>query len=84
MGPPVSSVIANLVMENIEIRALEIYANLPRLWKRYVNDTFLIMKKSKLFEFFTHVSTVESVIQLTMKGTQIFHHASFNHATINH
>jgi len=33
-GSPVSSVVANLVMENIETRALETFADPPRLWKR--------------------------------------------------
>ena len=37
-----------LVMEDIETRALETFADPPRLWKRYVDDTFVIMKRSKL------------------------------------
>jgi len=48
MGSPVSWVVANLVMENIETRALETFADPPRLWKRYVDDTFVIMKKIKV------------------------------------
>jgi len=44
VGSPVSSIVANLVMENIETRALETFAEPPRLWKRYVDDTFVIMK----------------------------------------
>jgi len=67
MGSPVSSVVANLVMENIETRALETFADPPRIWKRYVDDTFVIMKRSKLSEFLTQLNTIESSIQFTMK-----------------
>jgi len=35
MGSPVSSVVANLVMEDIETRALETFTDPPRLWKSY-------------------------------------------------
>jgi len=74
MGSPVS-VVANLVMENIETRALETFVDPPRLWKRCVDGTFVIMKRSKLSEFLTHVNTIESSIQFTMekeKGCQPF------------
>jgi len=54
-------------MENIETRALETFADPPRLWKRYVDDTFVIMKRSKLSEFLTHLNTIESSIQFTME-----------------
>jgi len=67
MGSPVSSVVANLVMEDIETRALETFTHPPRLWKRYVDDTFVIMKRSKLSEFLTHLNTIESSIQFTME-----------------
>jgi len=67
MGSPVSSVAANLVMENIETRALETFADPPGLWKRYVDDTFVIMKRSKLSEFVTHLNTLESFIQFTVE-----------------
>jgi len=67
MGSPVSSIVANLVMENIETRALETLADPPRLRKIYVDDTFVIMKRSKLSEFLTHLNTIESSIQFTME-----------------
>ena len=39
MGSPISVTIANLVMENIEGRALAKAETPPRFWKRYVDDT---------------------------------------------
>jgi len=53
-------------MEDVEKRVLETFGNLPRLWKRYADDTFVIIRKSNLSEFFTRVNTIESFVQLTM------------------
>jgi len=58
MGSPVSSIVVNLVMENIETRALETFADPPCLWKGYLDDTFVIMKRSKLSESLTHLNTI--------------------------
>jgi len=65
MDSHVPPIVANLVMENIETRALETFSNPPRLWKRYVDGTFVIMKKPKLFKFLTHLNTIESSIEFT-------------------
>ena len=62
MGSPVSSVVANLVVEGIET-----FTDPPRLWKRYVDDTFMIMKRSELSEFLTHLNKIENSIQFTME-----------------
>jgi len=67
MGSPVSSVVANLVMEGIETRALETFTDPLRLWKRYVDNTFVIMKRSKLSEFLTHLNKIKNSIQFTME-----------------
>jgi len=54
-------------MEDVEKRASETFAERPRLWKRYLDATFVVMKKSKLSEFFTHLNTIKSFIQFTME-----------------
>ena len=38
MGSPVSAVIANMVIEDVELRALAISPVKPFSWKRYVDD----------------------------------------------
>ena len=40
MGSPVSVVVAEIVMQNIEERALATYKRTLPLWLRYVDDTF--------------------------------------------
>jgi len=46
MGSPVSAVIANMLMEDVEIRALNTFISGPKLWKRYVDDTFVLHRRS--------------------------------------
>ena len=47
MGSSVSPVLANLYMEFFEDRALSTAVNPPRWWKRFVDDTFVILKQDK-------------------------------------
>ena len=45
MGSPVSVVVAEIVMQNIEERALGTYKRTLPLWPRYVDDTFTAVHK---------------------------------------
>ena len=45
MGFPVSAVVANLYVEFFEQLALGTAPTKPRLWKRYVDDIFCILRK---------------------------------------
>ena len=49
MSSPVSPVVANLCMEIIEESAITASATPPKVWKRYVDDSFLIIKKHSTF-----------------------------------
>ena len=46
MGSPLSPVVANLYMEAFETRALEQAPLRPRMWTRYVDDTFVLWPHS--------------------------------------
>ena len=65
MGSPISPIVANLFMENFEIRALQSSPNPPLLWKMFVDDTFIILKKAHKEEFLTHINSVDNNIQFT-------------------
>ena len=53
---PVSVVVAKIVMQNIEERALGIYKRTLPLWLRYVDDTFTTVHKDEI-DIFTNTST---------------------------
>ena len=58
MGSPISPILANLVMEHFEQRALEsCLCTTPRLLLRYVYDTFVIINRTEQDRFFEHIYT---------------------------
>ena len=67
MGSPVSVTIANLVMEDVEERALAATDVLLKFWKRYVDDTCAALPAARLHEFLDHLNGVEPSIQFTVE-----------------
>ena len=63
MGSSVSVVVANLVMEDIEERALATFHSSPRFWKRYVDDTCAALPRSLVDQFHKHLNSLEPCIQ---------------------
>ena len=51
MGSPVSPIVANLCMEVIEELAINTSSVPPKVWKRYVGDSFVIIKKDAVSSF---------------------------------
>ncbi|VEN48752.1 unnamed protein product [Callosobruchus maculatus] len=64
MGSPLSPVVANLVMEKIEQAALKSAQYKPKIWLRYVDDTFVVWNhgRENLEEFLEHLNSVHEDI----------------------
>ncbi|XP_068720508.1 uncharacterized protein [Montipora capricornis] len=67
MGSPVSVVIANLVMEHVELQALSTFTASPRWWFRYVDDSNACIKSTELDNFHRHLNAVNPHIQFTVE-----------------
>ena len=86
MGSPVSILVGNMVMEDVEERALSTFPTPPRLWKRYVDNVLTVLPSDMLDIFLLHLNSVESSIQFTYevensKGILPFLDISLKHKT---
>ena len=66
-GSPVSTVIANLYMEAFEEQAIESAPYKPKIWKRYVDDTFTILDRGNVNSFLHHLNSQQPTIHFTME-----------------
>lgn len=68
MGSPLSPIIANLFMEDFENKALRTTPLKPKLWKRYVDDTFIMWPHGRetLETFKQHLNSLSPSIKFTM------------------
>ena len=60
MGPPISSIVANLYMEKFEQLAINTAPQPPLFWRRFVDDTFTILESSHKNSFLEHLNSIES------------------------
>ena len=67
MGSPVSAVIANMVMEDVEQRALATSPVKPFFWKRYVDDVISAVSGNEAERLLSHLNSVEPSIQFTLE-----------------
>jgi len=63
MGSPVSPILANLVMEDIEHKAMSEFHHPPKVGKRYIDDTFVVIKREYLQQFFNFLNSIEPTVQ---------------------
>ena len=69
MGLLISPIVANLFMEDLEVKALSTASTPPTLWKRFVDDTFIIIKRSSKESFLQHLNSVDDNIHFTCEET---------------
>ena len=84
MGSPVSVTVANLVMEDVEDRAISGFEISPTFWKRFVDDISTSLPEDKVQPFLSHLNSVEPSIDFTVElenenklsflDTEISHH----------
>ena len=70
MGSPISLIVANLYMEDFEIKAINTTEQPPRTWKRYVDDTFLAIESSKKEKFLEHINKMDPHINFTTEDAK--------------
>ena len=65
MGSPLSPIVANLFMEDLETKALATAPSTPKIWKRFVDDTFTIIQKADKDASLDHINLIDSNIHFT-------------------
>ena len=70
MGSPVSPVVANICMEVIENTAIETTQTKPKTWKRFVDDSFSIIKKTAITSFLNSLNNIDPNISFTIELEQ--------------
>ena len=56
MGSPVSVVIATIYMEELEEQAIINATCKPKIWKRYVDDTFSVLDREDIYFQLLHLN----------------------------
>ena len=82
MGSPVSAVVLDMFMENLDKTAMDTApsAMKPKIWKRYIDDSFEVVSKcprDALTEHFNSINTIGSIkfTELETDGIIPFLHA---------
>ena len=65
MGSPLSPIVANLFMEDLETKALATAPFTPKIWKRFVDDTFTIIQRADKDAFLEHINSISTNIHFT-------------------
>ena len=67
MGSPIFVIVANLIMESIENKMLKDFASPPRIWLRYIDDGFVVLKKTEVVSFHKFINNIKDSIKFTVE-----------------
>ena len=67
MGSLVSAVSDNFYMESFEEQTITTSSYKPRIWKRYVHDTFMILDRGSVDDFLQHINNQQPSIHFTLE-----------------
>ena len=70
IGSPISPIVANLYMEDFENKAINTAECPPRFWKRFVDDTFVVIEAANKQGFLKQINSVDPFIQFTTADTK--------------
>ena len=67
MGGPVSSTTAEADTQSYECAAITIALHPPKIWERFVDDVYSILKRTHLKNFFYHINNLHQNDKFTME-----------------
>ena len=67
MGGPASSTTAEIYMQAYERIAITTALHLPKVWERFVDGVYSILKRRYLENFFHHINNLHQNIKFTME-----------------
>lgn len=67
MESSASAILANLVMEHVEEKALSSTPNPPKWWVRYIDDSHACVKREHVVEFHSHNDSINPHFKFTIQ-----------------
>ena len=67
MGSPVSPVLADIFMENLEGKVFMEHDQAPRIWKRFVDDILAVVKRNHGYKWLSKLNAAHENITFTME-----------------
>ena len=70
MRSPIIPIVANLSKEDFENKAINTAECPPRVWRRFVDDTFVVIEAEKEQGFLEHINNVDPYIHFTTEDAR--------------